>query len=65
MKSLVAVVTGNILYYFVLMPLLPPAGHHKPGELDLGLLVDFWLCLVILGIIELFMRVRARRATRT
>lgn len=65
MKSLVAVVTGNILYYFMLMPLLPPAGRHKPGELDLGLLVDFWLCLVILGIIELFMRVRARRATRT
>ncbi len=65
MKSLVAVVTGNVLYYFLLMPLLPPAGRHRPRQFDLGLLIDFWICLVILGLIELITRVRARRTTRT
>jgi hypothetical protein len=63
LKSLIAVLSGNILYYFLLMPLLPPAGRHRTGHLDLGLVVDFWICLVILGIVELLDRSRARRTT--
>ncbi|MGA2687285.1 MAG: hypothetical protein ABSE85_04355 [Candidatus Korobacteraceae bacterium] len=53
LKQTVAVVVGNLLYYFVLMPHLPPAGRHHPDRLDLGLIVDFWLCVVLYGVIEL------------
>jgi hypothetical protein len=64
LKSLTAVVAGNLLYYFILMPLLPVAGRHRPMQLDLGLLIDFWVCLVMVGFIELWSRVRSRRSQR-
>jgi hypothetical protein len=32
---------------------LPAAGRHRPDRLDLGLIVDFWLCVVLYGVIEL------------
>ena len=49
---------GNLLYFFVLMPHVPPAGRHRPDRLDLGLLVDFWVCVVVYGLIELIDRRR-------
>jgi hypothetical protein len=52
LKQLIAIVLGNLLYFFLLMPHLPPAGRHYPDRLDLGLLVDFWVCVVLYGIIE-------------
>lgn len=59
-KSLVAVVAGNVLY-FSLLPYMPPAARHEPFQLDLGVLVDFWFCLVVYGLIELVVQVRRRR----
>ncbi|MBI1941085.1 MAG: hypothetical protein HYS33_06225 [Acidobacteria bacterium] len=61
-KYLVAVVFGNALY-FSLAPHLPPAARHEPFQIDLGVLVDFWLCLVVYGLIELaaYLRRRGRR----
>ena len=56
LKQLTAIVVGNLLYFFLLTPHLPPAGHHHPDRIDLGLLVDFWVCVVIYGIIELLDR---------
>jgi len=53
LKQAVAVVVGNLLSFFVLMPHLPAAGRHRPDRLDLGLIVDFWLCVVLYGVIEL------------
>lgn len=50
-KSLAAVLLGNALYFY-LLPLLPPAAQHKPMDLDLGILVDFWFCLFTYGLIE-------------
>ena len=50
-QALVAVVVGNAAY-FLLMPHLPPAARHAAFQIDLGLLVDFWFCLVALGIIK-------------
>jgi hypothetical protein len=50
-QSLLAVLLGNAAYY-VLAPSLPPAARHKMFELDLGLLVDFWFCLVAFGLIR-------------
>jgi hypothetical protein len=50
-KSISAVLLGNAFYFF-LLPSLPPAAQHKPMELDIGVLVDFWFCLFTYGIIE-------------
>ena len=50
-QSLIAVVAGNLVY-FLLMPYMPPAARHNPMRLDLGVLVDFWFCLVFLGAIK-------------
>jgi hypothetical protein len=50
-KSLVAVLVGNALY-FSLAPYLPPAARHQPFRLDLGILVDLWFCLVVYGVLN-------------
>jgi len=62
-KQFLAVVVGNVIYFFVLMPHLPAAGQHVPYRLDWGLLVDLWVCLVLYGIIELMDRRMRRRGT--
>jgi len=49
--ALVAVLAGNAVY-LLLMPHLPPAARHVPMRPDLGLAVDFWLCLVFFGLIK-------------
>jgi hypothetical protein len=51
-QSLIAVVAGNVAY-FLLMPHLPPAARHVPQRLDLGVFVDLWLCLVVLGLVRM------------
>ena len=53
LQSLAAVLAGNIVYFLV-MPYLPPAARHNPAHMDLGVLVDFWFCLVFLGAIKTF-----------
>ena len=52
-KQTIAVVVGNLLYFFVLVPHLPAAGQHRPGRLDLGWIVDFWICVALYGVVEL------------
>ena len=42
---------GNLVY-FLLMPYMPPAARHNPMRFDLGVVVDFWFCLVFLGILK-------------
>jgi hypothetical protein len=63
LKQLAAIVVGNLLYFFVLMPHLPLAGRHHPFRIDIGLLVDAWVCLVLYGIIEWLDRKRRRDGT--
>jgi hypothetical protein len=41
---------------------LPAAAQHRPDRLDLGLIVDFWICVVVYGVIELIDRRRRRAA---
>ena len=50
-KSLAAVSLGNLLYFY-LLPSLPPPAQHQPMQLDLGVLVDLWFCLCMYGLIE-------------
>lgn len=61
LKQFAAVLIGNVLYFFVLMPHLPMSARHQPYRLDWGLLVDAWICLVIYGLIELVIRLRRKR----
>ncbi len=64
LQSFIAVVVGNAIYFLLLMPVLPPAGRHGIDRIDLGLLVDFWVCVVVYGLITLVTRWRKARATR-
>lgn len=54
-ESLVAVLGGN-LAYFLLLPSLPQSARHSPQNLDLGLMVDFALCLVALACVRALSR---------
>lgn len=53
-KIACAVVGGNLLYYGVLARLLPPGAQHRLYRFDWGLVVDFWVCLALYGVLELF-----------
>ena len=50
-QALVAIVLGNVVY-FLLLPSLPPVARHHPFHIDLGMIVDFWFCLVAYGLIR-------------
>ena len=60
--SLAAVVLGNLIY-FLIMPHLPPAAQHRSYRLlpDLGLLIDFWICLVLYGLLAFLFRPQTGR----
>jgi hypothetical protein len=51
-QSLVAVLAGNAVY-FSLERFLPARGQHQLYQLDWGLAVDFWMCLVCYGLVRL------------
>ncbi|MBZ5597414.1 MAG: hypothetical protein LAN83_03750 [Acidobacteriia bacterium] len=61
--ALIAVLAGNAAYFLV-MPYLPLPARHVPLRLDLGLVVDFWFCLVILGIVKMVARRRGGAGSR-
>ena len=50
-QTLCAIILGNVAYFF-LEPSLPPAARHRLFQPDLGLVVDFWFCLVAYGLIR-------------
>ncbi|HXY06782.1 MAG TPA: hypothetical protein VEI52_02925 [Terriglobales bacterium] len=50
-QALAAVVVGNALYFLV-EKYLPAGAHHALFKIDLGMVVDFWFCLVVFGIIK-------------
>lgn len=52
-ESLIAVVAGNIIYLLV-ESYLPPRAQHQLYQIDWGLVVDFWMCLVCYGIVRMF-----------
>jgi hypothetical protein len=55
--ALVAVLAGNAAY-FLLVKYLPERARHTAFHIDLGMVVDFWLCLVVLGLIKTIARRR-------
>jgi hypothetical protein len=62
-QALLAVLAGNAVY-FLLLPDLPPAARHVAPRLDLGMVVDFWICLVIFGLIKTASRRRRDSARK-
>jgi len=50
-QVVLAVVVGNVVY-FLLEPSLPAVAQHHFLHADIGILVDFWLCLVAYGLIR-------------
>lgn len=59
-QSLIAVLIGNAIY-FLLMPELPRLARHMTFRFDMGLVVDFWICLVMYGLLEFIKRLRRPR----
>jgi len=51
LRSLAAVVIGNALYFLALLPHLPARARHSAFRVDLGLLIDFWTCVLVWGAI--------------
>jgi len=51
LQALLAIILGNVVY-FAFIPWLPPAARHRPLHLDLGMVLDFWFCLVAYGLIR-------------
>jgi lysylphosphatidylglycerol synthetase-like protein (DUF2156 family) len=64
-KSLIAVVSGNAIYFFLLLPVLPHGARHRPFHFDLGLMLDAWICLVIYGVLCLALRRKGHEAGRS
>ena len=52
LQALLAIILGNIVY-FLLLPSLPSVARHHPFHIDLGMVLDFWFCLVCYGIVRL------------
>ena len=49
-QALCAVILGNVAYFFLALSL--PLPRHRPFQLDVGMVVDFWFCLVAYGLIR-------------
>jgi hypothetical protein len=59
-RSLAAVIIGNAIY-FGIMRYLPKFARHDSFRIDFGLIIDFWICLVIWGILAWIARYRLKR----
>ena len=61
MRSLLAVLLGNLIYFW-LLPKLPYALQHRSFAIDLGLVLDAIICLGLYGLISWLARSRGERA---
>jgi hypothetical protein len=50
LQALLAIVLGNVVYFFLASSL--PLPRHRPFQIDLGLLVDFFFCVVAYGLVR-------------
>lgn len=52
-EYLIAILCGNAIYYFSLVPHLPESLQHQGFRMDWGVLVDFIVCVAMYGLIRL------------
>ena len=50
LEYLGAILLGNAIYYVLLTPVLPRSLRHEIFQIDLGLLVDFLVCVGVYGL---------------
>jgi hypothetical protein len=55
-EYLVAILVGNAIYYLSLAPHLPDAFRHQGFQVDAGVVVDFFVCVAVYGLIRLGVR---------
>ena len=53
LEYLAAVLLGNLIYFFSLIPHLPKGLRHEGTQLDWGVLVDLFVCAAVYGLIRL------------
>ena len=63
LHALVAVLAGNAVY-LLLEKHLPAPARHVAFKFDLGMVVDFWFCLVAFGIVKTVASWREKRRVR-
>jgi hypothetical protein len=61
LEYLIAILLGNAIYYFSLQPHLPPIWRHPSAKIDLGLFLDFMVCVGVYGLIRLGIYVQRER----
>jgi hypothetical protein len=52
-EYLAAILIGNAIYYFSLVPHLPAPLRHQGPQVDWGMGVDFLVCVGVYGLIRL------------
>lgn len=53
LEYLIAILLGNAIYYFSLMPNLPEPLRHRGFQTDWGTVVDLAVCGAVYGLIRL------------
>jgi len=53
LEYLVAILIGNAIYYFSLVPHLPDSLRHQGFRTDWGAGIDFVVCVAVYGLIRL------------
>jgi len=60
LRIILAIAAGNAIYFSILR-FLPERLQHEPFQFDEGLLIDFFLCLLLFFILSAFFRDRSAR----
>ena len=53
LEYLLAILLGNAIYYYSLVPHLPRSFQHQGFQVDLGMLLDFIVCASVYGLIRI------------
>lgn len=61
LQPFIAVVVGNAIYFLAIDSRLPPNLRHKLYKLDMGVAIDFWVCVCVWGILEMILRRRRKK----
>lgn len=60
-QAVIAVIGGNAIYFLLLWPHLPANARHDVYRIDLGLLIDFWICATCFGLVKLIWKFKKQR----
>lgn len=53
LEYLIAILIGQVIFYFSLTPHLPDALRHHGSDIDPGMGIDFLVCVAVYGLIRL------------